>query len=177
VVGQQSLHLLVVGQVIESVSPLCSFQVGMRLVPVQMAMANSMVLEGAVSESTDNSETFCGSFDCLELDFPFALLQCALSSHCAHLQTEVPGAGLGKAGSVLIGWDHFGHQLRLVHKRILVKPHEGSAWDAYHGHFHWHHHGHGKLRLSGHEGEKSSSLSMQATASSESLEGGHPHSW
>ena len=73
-VGQQSLHLFVVGQVIQKVSPLGRFQVAVRLVPVQMAMSNSMVLEGPVSQTSHNSEAFCGGFDCLQLQLLKALL-------------------------------------------------------------------------------------------------------
>jgi hypothetical protein len=49
VIGEQALHLLVVGKVVKSVSPLGSFQIPVALVTVQMAMTHGVVLERTVS--------------------------------------------------------------------------------------------------------------------------------
>lgn len=59
-VGQHFLHFLHIGHKAESVSPFGSLQVGTGLVPVQMSVADGVVFETFVAETSNDSEAFCG---------------------------------------------------------------------------------------------------------------------
>ena len=95
VVGQESLHLLVVGQVVEQVSALGSFQVSVALVAVQMTVPNGMILEATVPQASNNKESFLCRLLCLELEFLHTTLVVKLSFDSAHFEAEVGGWHLG----------------------------------------------------------------------------------
>ena len=94
-----------VGQVIQSVSPLRSLQVTMALVPVQMAMANGVVLERTVHKRPNDSETLLCCLHCLQLELLDLLLGEALSSDLSHFEGEVEGRYLCQARRL----GHYGH--------------------------------------------------------------------
>ena len=91
IVGQESLHLLVVGQVVEQVSTLGSFQVSVALVAVQMTVPNGMILEATVPQASNNEESFLCRLLCLELEFLHTTLVVKLGFDSAHFEAEVGG--------------------------------------------------------------------------------------
>ena len=97
VVGQESLHLLVVGQVVQQVSTLGPLQVSVALVAVQVTMSHGVILEATVSEASNDEEPLLRRLLCLELELLDTTLVLQLGFDSAHLEAKVSGWNLGQA--------------------------------------------------------------------------------
>ena len=78
-----------VRQMLQNVPSLGSFEVSMTLVPVKMAMADSMVLECTIGKCADHSEALLGRFFCLQLVLFDSLLTLLLSLDFSHLNAKL----------------------------------------------------------------------------------------
>ena len=78
-----------VRQMLQNVPSLGSFKVSMTLVPVEMAMADGMVLECTIGKCANDSEALLGRFFRLQLVLFDSLLTLLLSLDFSHLNAEL----------------------------------------------------------------------------------------
>ena len=79
---------------IEKMPTFSSLQVAMALVPVQVTVADSMILEGAIKEATNDTEPFLRRLFRLQLVLLDTTFRLELCADLAHLEAKVSRCNL-----------------------------------------------------------------------------------